>query len=50
MKIKLMPLLAGLITLSAVATPLLVKAQANYRLLKHSLHKQPVRVNGTSLV
>lgn len=29
MKIKLMPLLAGLITLSAVATPLLVKAQAN---------------------
>jgi Spy/CpxP family protein refolding chaperone len=27
MKIKLMPLLAGLITVSAVATPLLVKAQ-----------------------
>jgi Spy/CpxP family protein refolding chaperone len=28
MKIKLMPLLAGLITLSAVATPFVVKAQA----------------------
>jgi Spy/CpxP family protein refolding chaperone len=29
MKLKLMPLLAGLITLSAVATPLIVKAQAD---------------------
>lgn len=29
MKIKLMPLLAGLITLSAVATPLIAKAQVN---------------------